>query len=198
MTSGLKTIDEEGEISRLLEKATEGRLEAEDLGEMLLWTSRWLQLKALLELKEVTLAQIRTVLLGRAPAKRSLQGDPEREHARKPRQPDPQADDRETKGHGKNPAETYTGCRKENIEPEGLKPGDPCPDCVGSPKGRLQRYKPSRPLTRLRLSGSAPITGTVYRGIPLCCSKCSAFFEPSWPRDARRETYDASSRRHLR
>jgi hypothetical protein len=194
----LKAIDEGGELSILLEKVGEGPPGVEELGQLVQWTRRWLGLKVILEKGNMTFKDLKGLLLGltqdaEKKPENDAEGEPDGEDESEP-EPDEEGEKPKRKGHGRRAAKDYRGCRRVHISPDGLKPGDECPECVGTRKGRLRHHKPHRPLTRLRLSGGAPITGTVYVGHPLCCSKCGVQFRPDWPQDANRETYDASAK----
>ena len=189
--AALKAIDQDGEISALLAKVATGLIDQDDLSTMVQWMRHWLQLKALLECGRLTFKELKILLLGMEGPKDDL---PEDDGEESQDEPDKEPTTNKRKGHGKISAKKYTGCRKVEVKPADLMAGDECPQCVGPRKGRLHHHKPSRPQVRLRLSGSAPITGTLYQGTPLCCSKCSATYQPDWSEDARGETYDASAK----
>ncbi len=53
---------------------------------------------------------------------------------------------------------------------EGLKKGDPCPECL---RGKLYKYDPS---VVLRISGQAPLTSTQHILERLRCNACGAYF----------------------
>ncbi|CAM2064851.1 Transposase [Sulfidibacter corallicola] len=191
MTGPLVGPERTARITALRDKVEAG-LELDEAECLLMYacTLDWLALKDLLVQQGLTLKALRALLLGEeAETGADLSPDQGKGQAqsrpKRPKKPAP-------KGHGKHAAKDFRGCRQADITPDGLTPGDPCPECVGERKGRLHQHKPSRPLMRLRLNGSAPITGTVYRGFPLACSKCGAVIAPTWPDDAQRETYAAS------
>ena len=197
--SGIKAIDEAGEITALLQRVTDGPFGLEELGQLVQWTRRWLGLRVVLEEGKMSLKELKKILLGI----KDHDDKAEDRHSDPPGPPDPpdpkqEEDDKKAekkpkrKGHGRKSAKEYKGCRRHHVYPR-HRHGDPCPDCVGKP-GRLSHYKPGRPQTRLRLTGGAPITGTVYHGHLLYCSRCGTRFDPDWPEDASRETYDASAK----
>ena len=202
--SAIKAIDENGEISALLGKISAGHLAVEDVGQLVQWTRRWLVLKAILERGDTTYKDLKALLLG---LEEETEEEPEGDVGKddEPDDDDKSDDDeddedpaeepqkKKKKGHGKRATADYKGCLHVDVYHAWLKPRDECPECVGERKGRLSWYKFTRPLTRLRLSGGAPITGKVYNGHPLCCSKCGGQFAPDWPEDAKGPTYDASA-----
>ena len=191
----LKEIDRDGELTTLLERVVQGEWGCEEIIGLFQWSTRWLTLRALLEDKQTSLAQIKALLLGE-PEKSPPKAEDGEPPTRPPKHQAPKGGDQDTKpkGHGRRGAADYPGCRQVKVVHQRLRPGDSCPDCVSEKRGRLHHHKPSRPLRRLRLRGNAPITGTVHWGYPLSCSKCGARFEPDWPKDANLETYDASAK----
>jgi len=197
----IKAIDEGGELSRLLWKISDGPIENRDVGQLVQWARRWLVLKGVLEEGKTTYKSLRALLLGLSPEPKAEPDDCQDDGESGDEDEDEEdagsgEDDKQKKrkGHGRRAAKEYRGCRQVDVFSGNHKQGEECPDCVGHRKGRLNYHKPGRPLMRLRLTGGAPITGTVYKGHPLYCSKCGAHFAPDWPVDANRETYDASAR----
>jgi transposase len=71
-------------------------------------------------------------------------------------------------GHGRNPAQAYTGAKKVYCEMEHLQSGSPCPDqqC----QGHLYEFK--RPAKFVRLEGQPLVGATLYEQQILKCSKC--------------------------
>jgi len=67
------------------------------------------------------------------------------------------------KGHGRIPAEAYTGAEKVKVPHESLSAGDTCPHCPG----KLHGKKPRR-LVRIR--GCAPLAATLYEQERLRCN----------------------------
>jgi hypothetical protein len=74
-------------------------------------------------------------------------------------------------GHGRNPAEAYTGAEKIEVPHGSLKPGDPCPQCE---EGTL--YEMRRPGVLVRLVGQPPVGATVYYLQKLRCNLCGDVF----------------------
>jgi len=88
-------------------------------------------------------------------------------------------------GHGRNPAEAYTGCPKVVVTHESLHPGDPCPDCV---KGTM--YRQSHWSLVVRLKGQPPVGGTVYQLERLRCHLCGKIHAAGLPEEAGPTKYD--------
>ena len=60
------------------------------------------------------------------------------------------------KGHGRKPADEYTGADKVDFAHPDLKPGDRCPSCL---KGKV--YELNTPETVVRITGKPPLHATV-------------------------------------
>lgn len=88
-------------------------------------------------------------------------------------------------GHGRNPAEAYTGCAKVVVTHESLRPGDACPDCV---KGTVYRQSHWSPVVRLK--GQPPVGGTVYQLERLRCQLCGEMHTAGLPQEAGPDKYD--------
>ena len=65
--------------------------------------------------------------------------------------------EKQTNGHGRNPASAYAGATRVAVPHPSLKHGDACPEC---PKGKVYAQKEPRPL--VRIVGQAPLGATVY------------------------------------
>ena len=92
------------------------------------------------------------------------------------------------KGHGKNGAAAYHGAQKIKVAHESLKPKDPCPDCH---QGKL--YELADPGIIVRVTGNAPLSGTVYELQKLRCNLCQMIFTATAPDHNGDEKYDAAS-----
>lgn len=90
-------------------------------------------------------------------------------------------------GHGRNPADAYTGCEKVVVTHESLRPGDSCPDCSGGTVYRQSRWAPV-----VRLKGQAPVGGTVYQLERLRCHLCGKVMTATLPKEAGPDKYDAT------
>jgi len=92
------------------------------------------------------------------------------------------------KGHGKNGAAAYHGAENIKVTHESLKPKDPCPDCH---QGKL--YELADPGIIVRVTGNAPLSGTVYELQKLRCNLCQNNFTATAPDHIGNEKYDAAS-----
>jgi hypothetical protein len=90
-------------------------------------------------------------------------------------------------GHGRIPADDYTGCTKAVVTHAWLRPGDACPHCTSGTVYRQSRWSPV-----VRLKGQPPITGQVYQLERLRCGECGEIFTAELPEEAGAEKYDAS------
>ena len=100
-------------------------------------------------------------------------------------EPDPGA---KPKGHGRHGAHAYSGAKTIHVPLATLKAGDACPCCV---KGRV--YASCAPGLIVRLTGQAPIGGTVYELEKLRCGLCGEVFSAPAPAGVGEEKYDAES-----
>lgn len=92
------------------------------------------------------------------------------------------------KGHGRTPADKYTGAEKVNVAHESLKPSNHCPGCQ---KGKV--YPLKVPATIVRITGKAPLQATVYQMQRLRCNLCGEIFKAKAPEGIGDEKYDAAS-----
>jgi transposase len=94
----------------------------------------------------------------------------------------------ESKGHGRNGAESYRGADKVEIQHETLKVKDKCPKCL---KGKL--YEIKKPKTVVRITGQSPLHATVFEMQRLRCNLCGEVFTANAPAGIGEEKYDAES-----
>jgi hypothetical protein len=89
------------------------------------------------------------------------------------------------KGHGRIPAEAYTGAEKVGVAHESLRPADPCPNegCRGKVYGRDARKV-------IRIRGSAPFVATVYEQECLRCNLCGEVFGAKMPPEVGEKKFD--------
>ena len=92
------------------------------------------------------------------------------------------------KGHGRKPADEYTGADKVDVPHPDLTPGDLCPGCL---KGKV--YQMKAPEVVVRITGKAPLDATVYRMQKLRCNLCGEIFKATAPDGIGDEKYDAES-----
>ena len=96
--------------------------------------------------------------------------------------------DKKRKGHGRNGASDYTGADKISVSNTGLKPGDPCPECL---KGKV--YKMAIPKVVVRIVGNAPLAAKVYEMEKLRCNLCGLVFTAKEPNNIGNEKYDETA-----
>lgn len=92
------------------------------------------------------------------------------------------------KGHGRRGAADYTGAEKIEVAHGELKHKDPCPACL---KGKV--YFCKRPKTLVRVTGTSPLTASVYEMEKLRCNLCGEIFTAKPPEDIGTEKYDAAA-----
>jgi transposase len=96
---------------------------------------------------------------------------------------------KDKKGHGRKSASDYTGAKKVNVPHDSLKPGDKCPECS---QGKV--YEMQEPKKVVRITGNAPLSGTVYQMQRLRCNICGMIFTANTPEDVGEEKYDNRSK----
>jgi hypothetical protein len=92
------------------------------------------------------------------------------------------------KGHGRNGVADYTGAEKTTISHGELKHKDRCPACL---KGKV--YVCKQPKTLVRVTGTSPLTASVYELEKLRCNLCGKMFTADAPPDIGEKKYDASA-----
>ena len=108
---------------------------------------------------------------------------------RKPKNTDTTSEAKpEKKGHGRNGAADFTGAEKLTVPHGELKHKDRCPLCL---KGKVYVCKQPKPL--IRITGTSPLTATVYELEKLRCNLCGAVFTANAPQDVGEQKYDASA-----
>ena len=100
-------------------------------------------------------------------------------------EPDPE---KKPKGHGRNGADAYVGARRVMVPLATLHAGDPCPEC-----GKGTVYASCEPGLIVRLTGQAPIGGTVWELEKLRCGLCGEVFCAVAPEGVGEKKYDAES-----
>ena len=151
----------------------------------------------LLEQKGTTVANLRQLLFGATTEKTrdvlaqagvvdpTSAADPSDDAP--PSEPDRQRNDR-APGHGRHPAEAYTGGHRIDVPHAHLHHGDRCPQCA---KGKL--YVQRQPGLLIRFVGQAPIAATVYALEKLRCNLCGDLFTADPPPGVGAEKYDATA-----
>ncbi len=109
----------------------------------------------------------------------------EKARRKKPKPPG----EKPAKGHGRKAAKDYTAAEKVKVAHGSLKPADNCPQCL---KGKL--YEMKEPKRLVRITGNAPLSGTLYQMQRLRCNLCGEIFTADTPEAVGDEKYDARSR----
>jgi transposase len=97
-------------------------------------------------------------------------------------------DCRNSKGHGRNSAGSYSGARKVILPHTSLAGGDACPECA---RGRV--YTQRQPKTLVRIVGQAPVEATVFELERLRCNACGQVFTAETPEGIGPDKYDATA-----
>ena len=146
-----------------------------------------------LERKDATLGRLRRWLFG-ASTERTDQVCPEPEVATAPaaegapEQPTEKPPRRKGESHGRNGRKDFPGAQRVKVPIEGLKSGDPCPEC---PNGKV--YPLPEPKVLIRVKGMAPIDATIFELERMRCNLCGEVFTAAAPAGAGSEKYDAST-----
>jgi len=92
------------------------------------------------------------------------------------------------KGHGRNGADRYQGLDRVEVQNSTIKHGDRCLLCL---KGKV--YRMSSPKILIRMTGQAPVGGTIFELERLRCNLCGAIFTADAPEGVGEEKYDAAA-----
>jgi len=102
------------------------------------------------------------------------------------KEPKPQKEKK--KSNGRKAASEYTAAKKVNVAHDSLNPGDNCPECL---KGKV--YEQKMPRLIVRITGNAPLSGTIYQLQRLRCNLCGEIFTATAPDGVGEEKYDANA-----
>jgi hypothetical protein len=91
-------------------------------------------------------------------------------------------------GHGRTGAAAYTGADIVKIAHPSLRRGDRCPGCI---TGKI--YPLAEPATLVRITGMAPLGGTVYECERWRCNLCGEVFTAPAPAGVGTAKYDATA-----
>lgn len=136
------------------------------------------QIKTVLEGKNLSIARLRQMLFGAATEKTATVCPPA------PSESPPPTRDHKRRGHGRRPARSYTGARRQTVRHPRLQSGDPCPECG---KGRLRRLP--RPAPVVRIEAQPPLSATVFEKEVLRCNLCGRTFTAPTPPEAGERKY---------
>jgi transposase len=88
--------------------------------------------------------------------------------------------DEKVKGHGRNGKDQCSGADSVHFTHKDLNPGDKCSLCL---RGKM--YPIKKPGSFLLISGSKPVTATLYSWDLLRCNACGEMFKPEMPEDVK-------------
>ncbi|RLB66525.1 MAG: IS66 family transposase, partial [Deltaproteobacteria bacterium] len=108
------------------------------------------------------------------------------EEVKKVKEPKPQKEKK--KSNGRKAASEYTAAEKVNVSHASLKSGDNCPECLD---GKV--YEQKIPRLIVRITGNAPLSGTIYQLQRLRCNLCGEIFTATAPDGVGEEKYDANA-----
>ena len=178
-----------GELDAVLARASSA-LDAQDLEQLRLTVEGFIELLRLLEDKRMSIQRLRQMLFGaRTENSRHVLtnecDDPSSASASNVRG---KGKKRPPKGHGRRPAEDYTGATTLAIAHPTLQPGSGCPHCE---KGKV--YPQREPGVKIRIVGQAPLGATRYELDKLRCHLCGEVFTAPLPEEIGNHKYDDSA-----
>ena len=172
------------ELRSIIERAKELGLPVEDREKLWAVVESYVYLLDELGNKKASIQRLRQLVFG---AKTEKKKDVKKRAGKPPATNPDQKPKKKKKGHGRIPADAYTGAERVKVPHESLRPGDPCPACG---RGKVYRKKP-RLFVRIR--GVAPFAATVYEQEYLRCSRCGEMFIAKLPPEAgKEEKFDAT------
>jgi hypothetical protein len=89
-------------------------------------------------------------------------------------------------GHGRISAQAYSNAPVVDLAVEGLRSGDPCPEC------EVGKVYDSAPKVVVRVVGQPPLDATIYKQRRLRCRLCDAMFTAVLPEGVGSSKYDHS------
>ena len=146
-------------------------------------------MQAELQGKDASLERLRRMIFGATTeSTRNVLGEqrdepPDAGSTEEPRAPRPKPP-----GHGRNAAAAYTGAEQITVAHPTLHSGDACPGCES---GKL--YQQSEPARLVRITGMAPLSGSVYSCDRLRCNLCGEVVTAPAPEGVGSEKYDATA-----
>jgi len=185
----LKTMDvEQQKIAAILER-TRAVLNDEEHATLSNIVDTVALMQAELQGKDASLERLRRMIFGATTeSTRNVLGEqrdepPDAGSTEEPRAPRPKPP-----GHGRNAAAAYTGAEQITVAHPTLHSGDACPGCES---GKL--YQQSEPARLVRITGMAPLSGSVYSCDRLRCNLCGEVVTAPAPEGVGSEKYDATA-----
>ncbi len=173
------------ELRSIIERSRDGLSESE---QEKLWSVIESYARLLEELgdKKATIARLRQMIFGQtSESKADLKKRTGKSGTGGKDQPKKKKKKR--KGHGRIPADDYTGAERVKVPHQSLTPGAQCPNtgCCGKVYGKDDRKV-------VRIVGSAPFVGTVYEQACLRCHLCGEVFTAQMPPEVGEKKFDHS------
>ncbi|MBZ4423364.1 IS66 family transposase [Myxococcus sp. RHSTA-1-4] len=174
------------ELAGIVER-TRGTLSQEDFAKLKAAMDTLAFLTAELQAKGTSLERLRRLLFG-APTEKT--DEVLRKAGQPPAQPPqgPAEDKARAPGHGRHAAAAYTGARREKVTHARLKSGEACQGCL---RGKV--YPLSEPAVRVRVTGMAPLSATVWECERLRCNLCGEVYTAQAPEGVGEEKYDETA-----
>ena len=171
-------------IKSLIQRAREGPLSPEECDLIQALAESYINLRDEIGDKKASIERLRQLVFG---AKTESRKNVKKMTGATPTVTD-REDDQEKqkrKGHGRIPAEAYTGAERIEVKHESLSPGDPCPNA--GCKGTLYEKDPS---VVIRLLGKALVEASAYARQRLRCNLCDEVFMAALPEGVGDKKYD--------
>lgn len=175
------------ELAAIVGRTRTGALGEEDFAKLKAAMDTLAFVTAELQAKGTSLERLRRLLFG-APTEKTdavlrQAGQPPAEP------PQRQAEDKvRPPGHGRHAAAAYTGARREKVAHARLKSGQVCEGCL---KGKL--YPLGEPAVRVRVTGMAPLSATVWECERLRCNLCGEVSTAQAPEGVGEQKYDETA-----
>jgi len=171
------------EIKKLAQRAREGPLSQEECDLIQALAESYINLRDEIGDKKASIDRLRQLVFGAKTESRKnvrkMTGTAHSEGQEEGQEKE------KRKGHGRMPAESYTGVEKIEVAHESLSSGDPCPHACC--KGRVYDKDPR---VLIRIKGGPPFRGTAYRQACLRCNLCGEVFLATLPEGVGEKKYD--------
>jgi len=170
-------------IKALIQRAQAGPLTQEECDLIRALAESYLNLRDAIRDKQTSLARLRQLLFG---VQTETRKNVQKMAGKAPAAGPVAAQEQEKRsGHGRIPAEAYTGAERIEVAHASLASGDPCPHA--GCKGRVYAKDPR---LLLRIQGGPPFRGTAYEQARLRCNLCGEVFLAALPEGVGAKKYD--------
>ncbi len=179
------------ELKKLVDRTAHQPLEDEERSKLKAAVETLGQMARMLAEKDVTVRQLRQMLLKPATTEKTravLERAGIKPKVGESSAPSAAAEKKKRKGHGRKPASAFAGAPKVEVKHPTLHSGDRCPECL---KGKV--YPLKEPALRVRIIGQAPVHATVYELARLRCNLCQEVYEAPAPAGMGEEKRDQTA-----